>query len=630
MKSEKREAMQLRSRATLIKSQARPMPPEVPQTPPIDFLHDNPQRLMLHRSWNFTVHTTYRPGPNTGMLRRIQLPARPLYISAQAERLSDCETREVPRISLLYPLASHKSMTPSWIEVTTLLLGLLVSLLGHAFNVFQFPRYELDEGTYISSAWAILHGQITPYPYGYGHPPLAWIQLAVIIPFVGGFFTFGNAINTGRILMLFYALGSSLLVYLIVRRMVRSRSAGLLALVLFSLSPLSITYQRQILLDNISTFWLLLSLYLLIKSNSRLHQIVLAALAFGIALLSKEVMVLFLPAMIYAVWLYTTSFQRKFALVAFTYTTIALGSSFVLLAILKGELFPYDWHLPWDTHQHLSLLQTYLDQTQRGQDEGSFSGSWQNWLHGDRLLLFASVAAPTFNLVAGWWKRPYWLPALLAASFWLLLIRGGIVLSFYFIPLIPLTAINVALAIHLIARWCGQWLRLELSRVVLICAIIAILIPYDYFQATPLFTQQPTSAQTEALNWIREHANPHAFIVINSYLYLDLREAPGPNMPTFPYANVYFNVATDPELHDKVLHRDWHNIDYIVADSEMLNDIHHNSKQMQIIQDALLHARVRQQFKARDNDQQLIITIYQVQHTLAQPGQPKGNSSHGK
>ncbi|WP_201366544.1 ArnT family glycosyltransferase [Dictyobacter formicarum] len=622
--------MPVHSKATLTKAGTRHMSLTVPQTPPIDLLHDNPQRLMLHRRWNFTVHTTYRPGPNTGMLRRIQLPARPRYISAQAERLSDCETREVPRISLLNPLPGHKFLAPPWVEVATLLLGLLVSLLGHAFNVFQFPRYELDEGTYISSAWAILHGQITPYPYGYGHPPLAWIQLAMLVPFVGGFFTFGNAINTGRVLMLLYALGSSLLVYLIVRRMIRSRSASLLALVLFSLSPLSITYQRQILLDNISTFWLLLSLYLLIKSSSRLHQIVLAALAFGIALLSKEIMLLFLPVMIYATWLYTTPFQRKFALVAFTYTSIALGSSFVLLAILKGELFPYSWHLPWDTHQHLSLLQTYLEQTQRGQDEGSFSGSWQNWLHGDRLLLLASLAAPAFNLVVGWWKRPYWLPGLLAASFWLLLIRGGVVLSFYFIPLIPLTAINVALASHLIVSGFSRWLRLPLMRVVLICAIIATLIPYDYMQATPLFTQQPASAQTGALNWIREHVNPHAFIVINSYLYLDLHEAAGPNMPVFPYANVYFNVATDPELHDKVLHADWRHIEYIVADSEMLNDIHHNSKQMQIIQDALKHARVRQQFKAQDHDQQLLITIYQVQPTLAQPGQPKGNSGHGK
>src|SRR5207344_2596468 len=124
---------------------------------------------------------------------------------------------------------------------------------------------------------------------------------------------------SGRVFMLFYTVGSALLVYLIVRRWSGSRSAALLALIIFSLSPLSVTYQRQIWLDNVATFWLLVSLYLLAVSNSRL---------------------LFFPVMLYAAWLHTTRFQRKFNIVSFTYIVLAVCSGFVLMAVLKDELFP--------------------------------------------------------------------------------------------------------------------------------------------------------------------------------------------------------------------------------------------------------------------------------------------------
>src|SRR5260370_11930842 len=165
--------------------------------------------------------------------------------------------------------------------------------------------------------------------------------------------------------MLFYAVGSALLVYLIVRRLGGSRSAALLALAIFSFSPLGITYQVQVFLDNIATFWLLLAIYLLVISNSRLLYIVLAAIAFGISVLSKEVLLVVLPAMIYGAWLHTTRFQRKFTLVAFIYIVIAVCSGFVLLALLKGDLFPSVW-LPGDTPPHLSICVSLFGQVRRG------------------------------------------------------------------------------------------------------------------------------------------------------------------------------------------------------------------------------------------------------------------------
>src|SRR6202040_2677749 len=121
--------------------------------------------------------------------------------------------------------------------------------------------------------------------------------------------------------------------------------------------------------------------------------------SFGICFLSKEVFLVAMPGMVYAAWLHTTKFQRKFGLVAFIYAILALCSTFVLLAVLKGELFPYSWHLPGDTHPHLSILDTFVGQAQRGPTGGSFIESWTAWIGSDPLLIALSIAFPFFNLV---------------------------------------------------------------------------------------------------------------------------------------------------------------------------------------------------------------------------------------
>ncbi|TMC20350.1 MAG: phospholipid carrier-dependent glycosyltransferase, partial [Chloroflexi bacterium] len=426
----------------------------------------NNGHLILYQRPNFHVRTTNRHGRRQNPLRRRtgHTTLIPKVEASQEKRIAIRETRLMPQVEARNPLKLAFPV-PVWLEAIVATLVLVAGLVVHAFNLFYFPHYELDEGTYMSSAWAIVHGMITPYPYGYGHPPLGWIQIAAWIQLTGGFFTFGNALNSGRVLMLLYALGSSLLVYLTMRRLVGSRSTALLAMVIFSLSPLSIVYQRQVLLDNIGTFWLLLALYLLVISESRLLYIVLAAICFGISILSKEILVLFIPAMIYAVWLHTTRFQRKFSLVAFIYTVISIGSSFVLMAVLKGELFPAGL-LPWDHHPHLSMLDTFFQQAERGQNEGSFSVSWAAWTGGDLLLIVFSIGAPIFNLVMGWWNRRRLLLSLLAISYWALLVRGGVIFPFYIIPLLPLVAFNAASAIHTVCQLIGKVTHFFLARCV--------------------------------------------------------------------------------------------------------------------------------------------------------------------
>ncbi|GAC1670865.1 MAG: hypothetical protein PVS3B1_10070 [Ktedonobacteraceae bacterium] len=581
--------------------------------------------IILHRDEHFFVRATSRPDHPRNPLHIApgntnQLFATVLeqiqWLSTQRQHIAETDTRALPALKAFNLPATKSSVIAARLEFVGVLLGLIAACVVHAFNMFGFPLYEQDEGTYMSSAWAIVHGMLQPYPYRYDHPPLGWMQLAAWAQFTGGFFSFGTAINTGRVLMLFFAIGSSLLVYLITRHLTKSSKLSLLALVIFAFSPLSLTYQRPVFLDNIATFWLLLSLYLLIAGNSRLLYVILAGISFGIAILSKEVFVLFLPALLYVLWLYSTSFQRKFVFVAFCYIVMSLASSFLLIAVLKGELFPTGV-LPWDNHAHLSLLDTFIKQVQRTQSEGDFRTSWNAWQSRDVFLLVVSSVATLFNLAGGWWDRRQWLVAFLAIGFWCLFLRGGVVFPYYIIPLLPFMVLNIVVALNTATVWIKEQTISGPVRVLLLLAFVVVIVLSDLTHASALFTQRPSSAQTDALVWVRENVSHNSVLVINDYLYTDLHEAGGLGVAdgaTYPYAHNYLNVAYDPELHDQLLHNDWQHIDYIIADAKMVQDIRTQGGPMLLIDRALHHAILRADFRARSDDQLEEVQIYQVLH----------------
>jgi 4-amino-4-deoxy-L-arabinose transferase-like glycosyltransferase len=573
--------------------------------------------VTLFRTGNFFVHAVnrfnqqrtgalHRSSGNTSLLEQVR------WVSAERQRMTEVGTRLLPHIETINPVLAREIPVPAWVEGIVVTIGLLLALATHAFNLFTYPFYQSDEGTYISNAWAILHGMLQPYPYTYTHPPLGWIQIAGWIQLTGGFFSFGNALNSGRVLMLFYMLGSSLLVYLITSRLSGSRSCALLAMIIFSLSPLGATYQREILIDNIGTFWLLLSLYLMVVGESRLTYIVFAGISLGIAVLSKESFLVFLPVMLYAAWLHATTFQRKFALVAFTYTAVSVSSSIVLLALLKGELFPTGF-LPWDHHQHPSLLATLFQHAQYPFVAGSFSASWDTWKQNDQLLLITSSVAIGINLVIGWTNRMYWLLALLAISYWAFLLLSGNVYPYTILPLIPLMAINIAIAISAPLKWLFQHIGFDLVRALLIFGLIGAFIPSTIQYTQPAFAQNETLAQTNALYWIRNNVPHNAVVITNSYLYTDLHE-PSNQGGAFPYAHLYWNAALDPEVRGGLLHDDWNKIDYIVVDAQMLNEINIPGGPMLLLDRALHHAILRVTYQTNNHNPDDSIQIYQIIH----------------
>src|SRR6266851_1456194 len=110
--------------------------------------------------------------------------------------------------------------TPQTVLTRVLLLGsLLTGAISHGYHLFLYPLYITDEGIYMERAWSVLReGLFSPYTYYYDHAPAGWLVIASWVALLPHQFeAFGNAINTGRVLMLLVHLVSGYLLYSKVR-----------------------------------------------------------------------------------------------------------------------------------------------------------------------------------------------------------------------------------------------------------------------------------------------------------------------------------------------------------------------------------------------------------------------------
>src|SRR5260370_30604316 len=158
------------------------------------------------------------------------------------------------------PLLQQRAAAPGTSSVglarVLLLISLLTGAISHGYHLFLYPLYITDEGIYMRQAWSVLHEmRLSPYTYYYDHAPAGWLMIAGWVSILPHQFeAFGNAINTGRVLMLLVHIASTFLLFQIARRLSASLIAAVVATFFFNLSPLAIYYQRQVLLDNLMVF----------------------------------------------------------------------------------------------------------------------------------------------------------------------------------------------------------------------------------------------------------------------------------------------------------------------------------------------------------------------------------------
>lgn len=484
-----------------------------------------------------------------------------------------------------------------------LLTVLVVAGVAHAYNMFNFPYYENDEGVYMSQAWSVIKmGSLAPYTYWYDHAPAGWLFIAVWAKLTGGFFTFGASVNSGRVFMLVLHLLSTAMVFGITRKLTNNKLwAAALAGLLFSISPLAIYFQRRVLLDNIMTFWALLSYWLLVREKLKLRHVLLSAVAFGIAALSKENAVFFLPALVYTIYTRSHTTYRRMGLALWACITGLVGGLYVLYAVIKSELLPMGFL--GSTTAHVSLLESLKQQAGRGSGlpfwnpNSDIYRNMVEWISRDPFLIYGAVVAIGISIALAYWHKQFREPLLFTLGMVFFLMRGGLVINFYFLPLVPFVAILMSLiaekAYGAVVGVLHHDLELFKLRHIfgpaLFACVLAGLSLTVLAKPLSLYTTNETSPMLDSLDWIKRNLPQDSNIIIDNALFVDTRDSRFAGDPEFPNSQWFWKVEKDPEVYKTALGNDWLNADYVALSHEMvIQQSYHN---IEIIGEMLPHMK---------------------------------------
>jgi 4-amino-4-deoxy-L-arabinose transferase-like glycosyltransferase len=480
--------------------------------------------------------------------------------------------------------ARRPRRTPGKAPKGLIALCMLIGLVSHGWNMFRYPLYLTDEGIYMEQAWSVLReGKLSPYTYFYDHAPMGWLALAGwvgVLP--GGFSAFGNAINTGRVLMLIVHLASVLLMFEVVRRFTASRPAAFLATFVFNLSPLGVYYQRQVLLDNLMMFWILLGLFLLARRDGRIVTAMGAGFCFGLALVTKENALFVLPGCAYL--LHRTvkeQANRRFGVSFWWFAALTPVIAYLLFAQIKNELFPQNFNFnlgaatPGD---HVSLLYTVWWQLHRNSNSAnglSFTDLLRDsWLFKDRYLLIAGCVATVLALISGRRNRRLRTPmlacALMAVGYAFYLTRSAL-LDFYIAPMVPLFALNLGMFFGwLTRRTAGGG-----AAVLVACLLVPVLVMPGGFlvkynakgelEFSDAYRLPLTRLQEQQVAWIRQNIPADARLIIDDDIWVALHDG----KPSYRNAHPHYKATSDPDVRDKVFDSSWENVDYVVMSNKM-------------------------------------------------------------
>ncbi|HEY8458260.1 MAG TPA: glycosyltransferase family 39 protein [Actinopolymorphaceae bacterium] len=464
-----------------------------------------------------------------------------------------------------------------------LVISVVSGALTHGFNLFNYPLYITDEGIYVQQAWSVLReGSLSPYTYTYDHAPAGWLTMAAwanVLP--NQFQTFGNEINTMRVLMLIVHVASVGMLFGLVRRFCGSAGGAFMACFLFNFSPLAVYYQRQVLLDNLMVFWVLLAVYLLVRARDRLVPAMLAGMSFGIAMITKENAIFFAPAIGYLIYRLAKDRRNRRFLHSFWWFAVIIPVTwYVLFAQLKRELLPDDMNfdLAGDPGEHVSLLYTVWWQLNRTAPPGRnlFAELMENtWLPRDPYLPAVGAIA-VICVFWLWWRdregRPgYLVSALMALGYVFYLARGSVILDFYIVPLTMVFAMNAGVLYGTIMNNSPRSFRIGLTSMIV---AFALLVPGGYFvvrntegnlKPHDLYELKVTPLQEAQQQWVRENIPPNARIVIDDDMWTALHD----REPVYKNAHSHYKAASDPAVRNKLFREDPQNIDYVVMSNKM-------------------------------------------------------------
>lgn len=421
-----------------------------------------------------------------------------------------------------------------------LILSAVWMVLGINFD--GFPHFEGDEGIYASRAWAYAYeGTLSAGEYIYDHPPAGWMFIGKWFRATNSDVLFSSLLHSGRFFILLLNALSALFLYKVAEKLTANKVLGVAAALLFVFSPLEVYFGRRILLDNIVNFWMLFSLFVYLVIPNRFLSILLSAVFFAVAVLTKENAVMFLIPYVILVASYKSkepsarfSIYGKLTFTKDVLTWLLIFTSVVsiypLMALVRGEFLPSGY---FDNGGDPSLLSTLSFQMGRGKS-GVFDFEnnpfWEQinlWVDEDPILFGLGLFSVLGNLYVYYKKRIT--VALVLALFiifqMLFLMRGGIVFEFYILPLVPFFSLGIVFVLSQLAKMLSEDIKqLPQQYFVLFVLplVLATFVSSLIIRNRSPYTTRSSDAQINAINWIKENVSEDAVIITDSFAKGDL------------------------------------------------------------------------------------------------------------
>jgi intracellular septation protein A len=441
----------------------------------------------------------------------------------------------------------------------------VVSGVLQLVNMGGSPQRIDDEGTYTAQAWSIgAFGELTHYTYWYDHPPVGWIQLAAYTGLTGAFERYDVAVLAAREAMVFFTLVAVVLVWVLARRVSLSRPAATAAALLFAVSPLAVQFHRSVYLDNIATVWLLAAILLALSRRNQLAAYAGSALAFGIAVLSKETYLLALPLLAWLMWRTASKATRRYTLTVASSVLVLVGGGYLALALVKGEVAP--------GANRVSLFDGIRFQLSSRESSGSvfdpeslISRTLGMWWQLDPVFIVAGLAAAIAALFVRR-LRPFAILVLALTAF--MFRPGGYLPVPYIIMLIPFAAILVAgVTDRAVRGWKRSTGRRRVGRATWLVAAgtaLVVMVPLWGAQLRGFLLADLDAPMRQAQQWVEENVQRDSTLVVDDAMWVDLVRA------GFDREDViwYYKVDTDPAV-ASTIPNGWQDVEYVITTDSM-------------------------------------------------------------